>query len=429
MRDSLFGCLSSAVVAKLVSNARTRICYVAPGVQTEVAGALCAAVAANPCLRVSISIDFDERVLRMGYGSLEAVQLLKDGGIEVVNSPGLRAAVFIVDDLGWIFTPTALYLETEPQSEETPNAVRLTREQLKAIALRISPQERQTAITEAVSIDDRETAEGVVSEIGTEPVSQTEFALVEESIAQAPPVKFDVARQVRVFEPYLQYVDVKLRGAAVQRQRVQIPPALLRLGQSKELEGRLRTTFDPIERDSEVSSKLLERDINQMRKDLTRSLGTRFGRVMLKSARNLLDQRVKELHAKLAQYQAAVEAKIYAKLAESRLQVVEYYLPALKANPPDALIGRSLSPTIDEKTIRAWIEGMLDKVFPSAEDVISKMSLDVQFRDVTFETLNDPEFVGRLMAAYPQIDWDKPYSDFQALGEQRKDDPTAPTAQ
>ena len=36
-------------------------------------------------------------------------------------------------------------------------------------------------------------------------------------IEEAPPVRFDLARQVRVFEPYLQYVELSLSGASIQR--------------------------------------------------------------------------------------------------------------------------------------------------------------------------------------------------------------------
>jgi len=84
-------------MAKLVSGARTRVCYVAPGIQKPTAIALSSVVAANPGLRVSVSVDFNEAVLRMGYESLEAVELLQKSGIEVANSPGLRAAVLVVD--------------------------------------------------------------------------------------------------------------------------------------------------------------------------------------------------------------------------------------------------------------------------------------------------------------------------------------------
>lgn len=416
MRNSLFGCLSSRVIAKLISDARTRICYVAPGIQNSVAAAMCAAIASHPKLRISVSVDFSEAVLRMGYGSFEAIALLKDTGIEVVNSPGLRAAVMILDDSGWIFTPTALYLESEPQSEETPNAIRLTREQIQAIAVRISPKERENAIAKSETPEERRDVENTVAEIGSQPVNQAEFNVVKESLEKVPPVKFSAVRQVRVFEPYLQYVDLSLTGAAIQRQRVRIPTALLRLGSSEDLEGRLRTTFDLIERNSKVSSKHLEKELYQLRTNLTRPLG-KFGRVMLKSARKRFDERIEELRVRLKSHQAVVKGEIENDLSNSKKQVIEYYLPTARSKPPDELVGGALSLNMSDDVLRDWIANKLDQVFPSAEEVVSEMKLNVSFKDVTFETLNDPEFVERLNEAYPEIDWDKPYSDFRAMGE------------
>jgi hypothetical protein len=403
-------------MAKLMSSARIRVCYVAPGIQDATATVLCSLVASNPKLRISVSVDFSEAAFRMGYGSLGAVKALKDAGIEVVNSPGLRAAVLIVDDTGWVFTPTALYLEPEPHSEETPNAIRLTRDQVDEVILRVSSKEKHAALVEAPTEELKERIKSVVTEIGTEPVSQAEFDIVDDVFERAPAVKFDVARQVRVFEPYLQYVDLSLRGAAIQRQRIRIPKALLRLGSSEDLEGRLRTTFDLIERNSQVSSKRLEKDLYQLRTDLTRSLG-KFGRVMLKAARSRFDERIEEFRARLKAHQIAVESEIEGKLKASREQVIEYYLPAARTKPPDELVGKSVRPNLSDDVLREWIGKKLDDVFPSADEVVSNMTLDVSFKDVTYETLNDPDFVDRLKAAYPEIDWDKPYSEFRAMGE------------
>jgi hypothetical protein len=89
---------------------------------------------------------------------------------------------------------------------------------------------------------------------------------VKQQLEQAPPVRFDVARQVRVFIAYLQYVELKLSGAAIQRHRLAIPSSIQKLGGSKDLEGRLRTTFDLIERGDKLSSKALEDALNEIRK-------------------------------------------------------------------------------------------------------------------------------------------------------------------
>ncbi len=206
---------------------------------------------------MTANLDFSEHTLRMGYGSLSAVEALRRAGIEPAHTPGFRAAIFIVDDAGWAFTPTALYLEPEPQSMETPNGIALTAGQVEVLLPRLCPVERLLAIADATLESPEETArlEAIPLEVGDRPVDGEYFAQVEAAIAAVPPVPFDVVRQVRVFEPYLQYVELSLTGAAVQRHRVRIPKALQNLGSSKDLEGKLKTTFDLLEKGSELSSR------------------------------------------------------------------------------------------------------------------------------------------------------------------------------
>lgn len=111
-------------------------------------------------------------------------------------------------------------------------------------------------------------------------------------------MKFDVVRQVRVFEPYLQYVELSLAGAAVQHHRVRIPEELQNLGTSKGLEGKLKTTLDLMGKDSSMSSEALEDELNKIRENFTPSLGKDHGRVVLKSAKPHLTKRISDLRIK-----------------------------------------------------------------------------------------------------------------------------------
>jgi hypothetical protein len=243
------------------------------------------------------------------------------------------------------------------------------------------------------------------------------------AIQTAPPVKFDVVRQVRVFEPYLQYVEMSLTGAAIQKHKVRIPPSIQSLGNTKDLEGRLRTTFALIEKSSALSSKELEDELNEIRKNLTRTLGKEHGRVVLKNAKPTLDSRIESLREKLEDHQKAVREKLGKQLADSRKQVVEYYLPLVFAKPPDAVIGQSLSAIPTKDDCRAWIDQVLEGVFPTAEKLIQGMTLEITYKEATFETLNRPEFLESIKKAYPVVNWDKAYSEFRAAGETRKSKP------
>ena len=52
-----------------------------------------------------------------------------------------------------------------------------------------------------------------------------------------------------------------------------------------------------------------------------------------------------------------------------------------------------------------------------AESLIQKMQLDVRYKDVTFEILNQPDFLQSVKDVFPCVDWDKAYEEFRAAGE------------
>lgn len=415
--ETLLSALTDKRIAARIGEAQRRVIYAAPGIQIETAIALASIASTNAGIHICVNVDFDEHVLRMGYGTVGAVESLKNYNIRVNHSPGLRSGILIVDGRGWIFTPTALYLEAEPQSDETPNAVALSSEHIQELVIRLSPEEKEKAVRAASSVEAAEELAAIQTELGIEPVSEEHFEKVDQAIKTAPPVKFEVVRQVRVFEPYLQYVETSLTGAALQRKRVRIPKHLLTLGTSKDLEGKLKTTFDLIEKGGSLSSKAIEDELNDIRKNFTPSLGKDHGRVLLKNAKPRFEERIAELQNKLKAHQERVEAELQSKLEESRNQVVGYYLPLAKANPPDELIGGSLTSEISEGEIRKWIDSLLASVFPSAESLINKMTLEVRFKDVTFETLNHEDFLESVKQAFPRVDWEKAYNEFRAAGE------------
>jgi len=137
--DSLFCSLSSFSIADLIRSARQAICYAGPGMQQNVAQAMLEASGRLGVEMLTVCLDFDERVMRMGYGEVEAIGLLRNAGIDVSDVAGLRTAFVIVDDVGFVFTPTALYLEAEPVGSAAPNAMRMSAEQRKEALARLSP--------------------------------------------------------------------------------------------------------------------------------------------------------------------------------------------------------------------------------------------------------------------------------------------------
>lgn len=415
--EALFCSLSSKRIADLIRSAKRAVCYAGPGIQTDVAQAMVETGNRLGTEMLTVCLDFDERVMRMGYGDIGAVKLLRDAGISVRSAAGLRTALVIADNAGFIFTPTALYLEAEPTGSAAPNAIRMSAEQMAEALARLSPAGKVIAMAQAKTPEEKQRIEALPLDFGSDQVTAAQFTAVRSSLEEAPPVRFDLARQVRVFEPYLQYVELSLTGAAIQRHRLAIPPNIQKLGGSKDLENRLRTTFELIEKGSKLSSKPLEDALNEIRKNFTPSLGKDHGRVVLKSAKPHFVARLTAFRTKLADHQEAVAAGLQQHLDESRKQIVDYYLPRVVETPPDALLGQSLTGKPSEDDAREWLNEELERVFPSAESLIQEMKLDDRFKDVTFETLNRKDFLESVKAAFPKVDWDKAYEEFRAAGE------------
>ena len=117
------------------------------------------------------------------------------------------------------------------------------------MALAKTPEQRERIREQAVEVRSTELADD-------------QFSEVSQKLKDAPPVLFDVARQVRVFESYLQYVELRLPGVAIQRRRIAIPRNIQNLGSDESIQSRLNTTFELIEREGALSSKPIERELS-----------------------------------------------------------------------------------------------------------------------------------------------------------------------
>ncbi len=417
MPEKLFLSLDSSHLACEIGRAVQNVCYAAPGILKEPAEALAECARKIGPEMITVCLDFDERVMRMGYGTLDAVEVLRDAGVEVRTVAGLRTGLVVIDDTGYIFTPNALYLEADKRSDTALNAMRLSEEQVKEALARLSPGAKAIAVAMARTDEERERIREQAVEMPSEKVEDANFANVQKRLAEAPPANFDVARQVRVYSAYVQYVEIKLTGAAIQRHRFAIPPSIQKLGGSEELKDRLKTTFDLIERDGKLSSKELEDNLDEIRRNFTPSLGKVHGRVVLNAAKPHLEEKLKEFRGKLKAHQETVEKELQGKLDESRKQIIDYYVSKVIEDPPDGMRGQF--PEIGEEEVRKWLDWELEPKFPKAENLLEKMQLDVNYKDVTFETLNREEFIGAIKKAFPLTNWDKAYSDYLAARESK----------
>ena len=319
-------------------------------------------------------------------------------------------------DRGFVFTPLARFLESEAAACSAPNALRLSPERILDAMAQLSPSSQNIALLRAADASEHRRLKKQEVKVSSEVIDEDQVAEVAGRLAQAPPVPFDLARQVRVYTAYLQYVEIKLSGAAIQRRRIVLPNSLLGLSADPEIDERIRTTFDLVKKASDLSSKGLEQVINRVRDSFTQRLDDLHGRVFLRSDKAALEARLRACRKLLDDHRKRVMKDSQVHLDESRAEITEYLLPKVVADPPEKLLRSSPGGELSCEVARSWIEQQLAGVFPSPEDLVQKMKLEVLYRDVTFENLNGKKFRTLVKAAFPTQNWDRLHDEFVAAG-------------
>lgn len=186
--------------------------------------------------------------------------------------------------------------------------MRLSLEQVAEALARLPPAAKAITIDRTSDPVEKTRIANFPIEVGVTQIGESRFKQLDDNLKEASPVKFVLVLHVRVFEPYQQYVELSLTGAAIQRHRLALPISIQKLDGSKDLEGRLRTTFDLTEKGGKLLSKLLESVGNKIRMNVTPYLGKGHGRVVLKLAKPILVKRLEDFREKLKEH--PIETKI-----------------------------------------------------------------------------------------------------------------------
>jgi hypothetical protein len=96
-----FVTLSSESLGALIMGARQRVIYVAPSLSLDVSSALIKASERLCTGMVSVVLDVSEGVFRLGYGVVDALNLLHERHITLRHAEGLR--ISFGDNEGFIF--------------------------------------------------------------------------------------------------------------------------------------------------------------------------------------------------------------------------------------------------------------------------------------------------------------------------------------
>jgi hypothetical protein len=400
---TVFERLDGPTLAQRIRTAQRRVLLASPGFADDVGAALIAMHRRHPTVLVSVVVDGTDQAARMGYGHFDAIVELSRAGVDVRLEPGLRLGAVVIDDAGWCFATPPLFVDPTMERATAPNAMRMGPEQLNELIQALHPSSSNDA------------AAKMLPEIGGLSASAEQIGRTQEALAADPPQPFDIARKVQVFNAFVEFVELELLGTQITRQRVQLPTELLLAVSDEATRERLTTSFRLVDPEAAIGkgAVALRKKVDGLRKAQNLHALKDFGTVSLRSNRSRLESAVAALQAEVAAFAEEVRQRLGKEIEHSRRQLVQSIVPALKAKPPDALqsgvIGK---PTVDH--IKRWVEVQLDRTFPDIASLVREMRLVLSIKGATYETLNDANFRTAVRAAYPLVDFDKPFREFSA---------------
>ena len=335
---------------------------------------------------MQVVLDPDPEVCRLGLGDLAALQILQEAakrvGGQIHQQPGLRLGIIVTDETTTIYSPTPRLIEAGGQPGERLNAIRLDTPILDA---------PPTSASDLRSIDLR-----------PKPMERADVQKAMLDLTANPPVKFDLARKVRVFNARFEFVEFELHGLSLARKRVPIPSDLMGLAKDQKAQKLLRSSFQLIDENSEVSGDRVTK-LKQfiVKKYLINLPG--YGTVILRSNKKDFQVAVEALARYVHRFQRRLKKELQKAIDTNREVLTAALLPSVIKSPPGRWT-RSLGEHPSEQCIEQMLRSELAAAFGNSDGVFQDMKVKAIFKGVTYESLSDSEFMRVASHAIPMLD-------------------------
>ena len=413
-----FCSVDDAALIGLIASAKKRIVFVAPGLTLAVAKVLGHRFhELDGALDITVVLDADEDVCRIGYGEVAALQelhkLAQEHGFWLKSQPGLRVGVLLADEQTLVWSPTPCSVEAPPASQPWPKGgqVGLLDEPAplapNGLLLGSNPGAQ---LARAIAAEGTATGPGD-AEIGQSAITPEQVMETVEAHIKNPPIPVDLARVTRVFSSKLQFVELKVQRARLSHSQLSVSNRLLNADVKGELEGLIESKLHAFAelRDEEIAvqafvngvaamdshgkplqEKVSEASLERQRHDLEKRFVTDipgFGKLIEKDQKAEFQLRLDAYKVQLLEHSKGVRA-LLDKQSEQILDEAIDLIMARSQRAPSA-DGKSVAP-LNADAIRDELQQGLDRAKGG------EPSLSLVFKDITYEQTQSADFRKKL---------------------------------
>lgn len=411
MTSSTFTVVNDDILCAAIAGTAKTLVYVAPGIAKPVVEALAARLDTQSDLLVTLILDLDPEVYRLGYGTEEGLlalqSLVSRHHLELRQQEGLRIGLLIADGQTLVYSPTPRLIEAGSTSRNKPNALAIPANGDITAALMHA--------CAATGADEKSTPAPQQAEIGQLPATPEAVDASLQALKEVPPKRFDVARIERVFESKIQFVELELSGYRLSTKKVNIPNDLL-VGEDKALKERLKNSFTLLQGEQVLEVEIPEFDENlepardkngqpvmvvwseaeleKQRKALYSDFlipVPRFGQVIMRNRRPTFDARLNRLRKQVQAFKEAVEETLGETLIDAIWTLAKTLLPRIRQNLPARYSKFLPSNNPSDEVLLEMIENDLEQSFGGIGGLFNPV-LRCVFKDVTYESIRDESF-------------------------------------
>ena len=375
----------------LIAGAQNRLAVIAPGLTTPVARALAARMKELPTLSLTVILDADAEVYRMGYGDAEALEIIRETSInemfDLREQTGVRIGVVISDYRTMVYAPVSRNVEAGSTTEEKPNAIILHGGATEKLA-------------EATGAAAGETEVGVK---GMEPARVAEMAA---DLKTNPPHPFDLTRKLKVFVTEVQFIELRMPNATFSSHKIKLPPSFQKFEDEslrRDIDSSLKIPID-LETELDVSIKSYRGDetlkvneaaVTRERREIERVFIHNWkgrGKVILRNDKDQVINEMNRLVEIIKEYHNALKALFDDSKKAFSERLVSEFLGVWQKSPPEHLMRRRKT---DKQSCRQDIESEAEGMFQRAV-ALGTTEAKVVYKDISIEDLKDEKLMDGL---------------------------------
>lgn len=376
--NTLIQSLTWHKVIDLFASAKERIVIIMPAIHEEWVEVI-SQFQQSKKVELWICFDNQENVFRSGYGDVDAIHHLESLDATIKQCKGLRLGFLGIDNVGYSFHVESRIISGNP---EGPNALLLSEEASQEIL--------QTFFPEKFFLNPTE-----LEDLPIENLNGNDLFDITQKLDKNPPAEPDLQRQISTYNTLFQFAELHFEGGNLSTKTITIPSNALPF-KDAEFKERVKARLNLFTKEiTEGWTELIEikQKLETIRKTYLVSCSLRKDKSILKKElKEMFQKAVTHLKKEAEENLKKLQDKIQTAINNSEDTLRKELAAFFQLNQPESIKG--LSPENAQRQMEREISVILNKIkLPNAADLISKVSIEVHYYELTVEDLSDRMFI------------------------------------